>query len=120
MRFSAVIFRSVSDAPTSATSEFTKLDSSRDRESEQASMIAFIRCDLGGLLLDRPRRREAASVQFKLPSHTTTAPIAPMQRGRALQLAAAGAVRAISSGILLSDMRRRQKRQLQRIAESAA
>ena len=66
---------------------------------------------------DGPRWREAASGQFKFPSRTTIALIAPSQRGRALQLAAAGVVRAIFSGILLLDMQHRQRRQLRPVAE---
>ena len=61
--------------------------------------------------------RRGAAVQLKLPLHTTTALIAPTQRGRALQLAAADAVRAISSAILLSDIQHRRERPLQQTVE---
>src|SRR6516164_11698062 len=69
------------------------------------------------LATDQGGGKRPASGQFKFPSRTTIALIAPSQRGRALQLAAAGVVRAIFSGILLLDMQHRQRRQLRPVAE---
>src|SRR5262252_3240445 len=59
----------------------------------------------------------SGGLKLELPLQTTTVLIAPTQRGRALQLAAADAVRAISSAILLSDIRHRRERPLQQTVE---
>jgi len=69
------------------------------------------------LVLRQTRAAGSGGLKLELPLQTTTVLIAPTQRGRALQLAAADAVRAISSAILLSDIRHRRERPLQQTVE---